>query len=134
MRRARVGCVGVAVVLLTSLLAAQGRSGGVATGTPASVYAEFGGRTSLNGEGSATRVGGAPMPPEVVKAMAAATLEPVSMMELHAAASRHIAAATGAEAGWVTAGASAGLTLGTAAILAGLDLGKMERLPDTTGM
>ena len=66
--------------------------------------------------------------------MADAALESVSMMELHAAASRHIAAATGAEAGFITAGASAGLTLGTAAILAGLDLVKMERLPDTTGM
>ena len=58
----------------------------------------------------------------------------VSMMELQAAASRYIAQVTGAEAGYVTAGASSGLTLGTAAILAGLDLAKMERLPDTTGM
>lgn len=105
-----------------------------ATGASASVYAEFGVRTIINVAGTATRVGGAEMPPEVVKAMAEASVESVSMMELHAAASRHIAAATGAEAGFVTAGASAGLTLGTAAILAGLDPGRIDRLPDTTGM
>ena len=34
----------------------------------------------------------------------------------------------------VTAGASAGLLLGTAACLAGLDPARMNRLPDTTGM
>jgi D-glucosaminate-6-phosphate ammonia-lyase len=129
-----VGCVGIALVLLTGVLVGQGRSGAVASGTPASIYAEFGVRTIINVAGSATRVGGASMPREVVEAMADATHDAVSMMELHAAASRHIAAATGAEAGYVTAGASAGLTLGAAAILVGLDLGKMERLPDTTGM
>src|SRR5687767_2853856 len=104
-------------------------SSGVVAGQTRSVYSEFGVRTIINVAGSATRVGGAQMPPEVVRAMADAALESVSMMELHAAASRHIAAATGAEAGFITAGASAGLTLGTAAILAGLDLVKMERLP-----
>src|SRR5205807_2031182 len=40
----------------------------------------------------------------------------------------------GAEAGLVPAGAAAGLMLGTAAILAGDDLGRMERLPDTADM
>ena len=40
---------------------------------------------------------------------------------------------TGAEAGYVTSGASAGLTLGTAAIIAGCDLGKIESLPRTDG-
>ena len=114
----------LATMLFSGVMAAQTRS----------VYSEFGVRTIINVAGSATRVGGAQMPPEVVRAMADAALESVSMMERHAAASHHIAAATGAEAGFITAGASAGLTLGTAAILAGLDLVKMERLPDTTGM
>ncbi len=98
------------------------------------MYSQLGVRTIINVAGSSTRVGGAPMPPEVVQAMADAARDSFSMMELQAAASRYIAQVTGAEAGYVTAGASAGLTLGTAAILAGLDLAKMERLPDTTGM
>jgi L-seryl-tRNA(Ser) seleniumtransferase len=74
------------------------------------------------------------MPPDVIAAMSEAALSSVNMVELQAAASKSIAAATGAEAGYVTSGAAAGLTLGTAAILVGLDPGKMERLPDTTGM
>jgi L-seryl-tRNA(Ser) seleniumtransferase len=54
----------------------------------------------------------------------------VPLEALQAAASRQIAAATGAEAGLVTAGAAAALTLGAAAILTGYDPARMERLPD----
>lgn len=99
-----------------------------------SVYEEFGVRTIINVAGSSTRVGGALMPSEVVEAMGGAALESVNMVELQAAASRFIADITGAEAGYVTAGAASGLTLGTAAIMAGLDPAKMDLLPDTTGM
>jgi D-glucosaminate-6-phosphate ammonia-lyase len=99
-----------------------------------SIYEDLGIRTIINLSGGSTRVGGALMPREVAEAMSRAAEESVSMVELQAAASRYIAEVTGAEAGYVTAGASAGLTLGTAAILAGLDPGRMERLPDTTGM
>ena len=98
------------------------------------VYERYGVRSILNLAGTSTRVGGALMPPEVVEAMSEAATESVSMTELQAAASAHIAKITGAEAGYVASGASAALTLGTAAILAGLDPGRMERLPDTEGM
>ena len=74
------------------------------------------------------------MPGVVVDAMAAAAAESVSMVELQAGASRYIAAVTGAEAGYVTAGASSALTLGAAAIMAGLSPAAMDRLPDTTGL
>ncbi len=128
-------CGGLALLVFAMLWMRQHRIAATderADGT--SIYAEFGVRTIINLSGTSTRVGGAQMPAEVVKAMADASLESVSMIELHAAASRRIAAATGAEAGLVTSGASAGLTLGTAAILAGLDPGRIDRLPDTTGM
>src|SRR5213078_4951018 len=52
---------------------------------------------------------------------------------LQGVASRVIAETTGAEAGLVTSGAAAALTLGTAAILTGYDLGRMERLPHCDG-
>src|SRR5205823_2706738 len=52
---------------------------------------------------------------------------------LQAAASAAIARASGAEAGLVTAGCAAALTMGTAAILTGYDLAKMERLPHCEG-
>ena len=58
----------------------------------------------------------------------------MDIAELQAAASREIAKATGAEAGYVASGASACLLLGTAACIAGLDPGRMARLPDTRGM
>src|SRR6185437_2392971 len=49
------------------------------------------------------------------------------------AACRAIAEATGAEAGLVTAGSAAALTLGAAAILTSYDLGRMEQLPHCQG-
>jgi L-seryl-tRNA(Ser) seleniumtransferase len=88
----------------------------------------------VNGAGLLTRLGGSLMPPEVLEAMAQAARSFVDIAELQAAASRVIADATGAEAGLVTTGAAAGLTLATAACLTGLDPARMDRLPDTAGM
>jgi L-seryl-tRNA(Ser) seleniumtransferase len=58
----------------------------------------------------------------------------VRIEDLQEQAGRIIAELTGAEAGYVTSGAAAGLALGTAACVAGLDVAKMDRLPDTSGM
>jgi L-seryl-tRNA(Ser) seleniumtransferase len=74
------------------------------------------------------------MPDEVVQAMSDAASASLNMVELQAVASRQIAEVTGAEAGHITSGAAAGLTLGTAAILAGMNPGILDRLPDTTGI
>ncbi len=85
----------------------------------------------INAYGTNTRLSGGMMAPEVVAAMADAARACVEMPDLQAAASRAIAAATGAEAGIVTSGASAALLLGAAACMARLDPGAMNRLPDT---
>jgi L-seryl-tRNA(Ser) seleniumtransferase len=98
-----------------------------------SVYDDLGLEPIINASGSVTRLGGAPMPPAVVQAFAEAAAQCVSLDHLQAAASRVIAEVTGAEAGLVTAGAAAALTLGTAAILTGYDPGRMERLPHCDG-
>jgi L-seryl-tRNA(Ser) seleniumtransferase len=74
------------------------------------------------------------MPPEVLAAMTQAAEANVDMAELQAAASRVISEVTGAEAGIVTSGAAAGLTLAACACLTGLDPAKMDRLPDTEGL
>ncbi|MGH2458486.1 MAG: aminotransferase class V-fold PLP-dependent enzyme [Chloroflexota bacterium] len=97
-------------------------------------YEELGIRPLINAAGTQTRFGGAPLPSEVVAAMADASTACVRMEELQEAAGRVIAEITGAEAGYVTSGAAAGLTLGLAACLAGFDPARMDRLPDTTGM
>ena len=98
------------------------------------IFETLGTRAVINVSGASTRVGGALMFPEVVASMSEAALESVSLVELQGAASRFISGITGAEAGYVTAGAASGLTLGTAAILAGMDPAQIERLPDTSDM
>jgi D-glucosaminate-6-phosphate ammonia-lyase len=91
-------------------------------------------RTIINAKGPATRLSGGTMRPEVSAAMAEASQHCVEMAELQACASEVIAEITGAEAGLVTSGAAAGLLLGTAACVTGLNSGRMNRLPDTSGM
>jgi len=98
------------------------------------VYECLGVRPIINVRGTNTRLGGAQMEQAAIEAMSEAAQEAVPLEELQAAASNIIAKITGAEAGYVTSGASAGLTLGTAACLTGLDVARMNRLPYTTGM
>ncbi len=98
------------------------------------VYAQFGLEPIINAAGTSTRVGGPLMHPQAVAAMAEAASACIPLDRLQGAASSLIAEVTGAEAGYVTAGAAAGLTLSAAACLAGLDIGIMDRLPDTNGL
>jgi D-glucosaminate-6-phosphate ammonia-lyase len=100
----------------------------------ANIYERLGVRTIINANGPATRLSGGIMRPEVTAAMVEASQHCVEMAELQARASEIIAEITGAEAGLVTSGAAAGLLLGTAACVTGLDPGRMNRLPDTSGM
>jgi L-seryl-tRNA(Ser) seleniumtransferase len=99
-----------------------------------SIYERLGVRTIINASGPATRLSGSILPPEVADAMREASQYCVDIAELQARAGEIIAEVTGAEAGYVTSGAAAALLLGTAACVTGLDPGRMNRLPDTTGM
>jgi len=85
----------------------------------------------VNAAGTLTRLGGTLMRPETVEAMAQASTRFFDMAELQAHASQVIASCTGAEAGYVTSGASAALTLAAAACIAKLDIRIMEELPFT---
>lgn len=97
------------------------------------IYSRLGVRTVVNARGNATLAGGTLMAPEVVQAMTEAARSFVRIGDLQDAASELIAELTGAEAGYVTTGAAAALTLGSAAMLAGLDPDRMDRLPETGG-
>lgn len=99
-----------------------------------SVYERCGVRPLINASGYVTRMSGSLMLPEVVEAMAEASRTFVSMAELERAAGEIIAQHTGAESGYVTSGAAAGLTLAAAAVLAGDDPERMNRLPDTNAI
>ncbi len=98
------------------------------------IYERIGVRPIINASGPSTRLSGSIMDPEVADAMREASQYCVDIAELQARASEVIAEITGAEAGYVTSGAAAGLLLGTAACVTGPDPGKMNRLPDTEGM
>jgi len=98
------------------------------------IYQRLGVPTIVNAKGTSTRLSGAVMDLRVAAAMAEASQHCVDMLSLHTRASEIVAQATGAESGLVTSGAAAGLLLGTAACIAGLDVAKMDHLPATAGM
>jgi len=98
------------------------------------LFERLGVPTIINAHGPSTRLSGGLMRPEVAQAMVEASARCVDIAQLQAAAGKVIAEATGAEAGYVTSGAAAGLLLATAATIAGLDAGAMSRLPDTRGL
>ena len=98
------------------------------------IYTRLGVPRRINAAGTLTRLGGSLMAPEVLQAMQQAAGASVDIAQLQSAASRMIAAATGAQAGIVTSGAAAALTLATAACLARWDAARMSALPDTRSM
>lgn len=98
-----------------------------------SIYDERGIPTVINGVGTRTQVSGSRLRPEAREAMHRASEEYVYMTDLQAHASDRIAAVTGSEAGIVTAGTAAALTLATAASIAGDDYDTMTALPHHDG-
>jgi D-glucosaminate-6-phosphate ammonia-lyase len=113
--------------------AGPGRAG-MASAAGASVYERIGVRPLINARGTVTVVGATRLLPEVKTAMEAASREYVHLDELMEGVSRRLAELTGAEWGVVTSGASAALTLATAACIAGGDPDKLAQLPDLRGL
>jgi D-glucosaminate-6-phosphate ammonia-lyase len=95
------------------------------------IYAQLGVKRRINAAGTLTRLGGALMDEEVLAAMAAAARASVDIGELQAAASRTISKVCSCEAGIVTTGAAAALTLAAAAAMTRWDIARMAALPDT---
>jgi L-seryl-tRNA(Ser) seleniumtransferase len=92
-------------------------------------YAKLGVPTLINAAGTYTYLTAAVMPPSVQRAVAAAAHHPVRLKELHAAAGEYIAKRLRCEAALVTSGASAALTLATAASIAAKGGLKPEEIP-----
>lgn len=91
-------------------------------------------RRVVNASGTLTAYGQSVILPAAVEAMAAAAPLFFEMDQLHARAGQVIARLSGAEAGFVTSCAAAGLTLGVAACMTGTDPAKIAQLPDAGGM
>jgi len=98
------------------------------------IYRRLGVRPVIHGSGTTTRYGGSMLRAEVLETMREASQALVNLDELNEAAGAAIARMLGAEAAFVTAGASSGLILQAAACIAGDDPAKITRLPDTRGM
>lgn len=97
-------------------------------------YAAHGLEPIINVSGTMTSLGASIVVPEARRAVAEILPRFVPIHALQRKASTVIARLTGGEAGFVTASASAGVTLSVAAAMTGLDPARVERLPDTTGM
>jgi D-glucosaminate-6-phosphate ammonia-lyase len=97
-------------------------------------YKDLGIKPVINASGRMTLLGASALAPEVAQAMVEASKCYVNMMELEERVGQRIAEITGAEAGCVTAGAASGIAMGTAAFLTGTDIGRIQALPDTSGL
>ena len=95
-------------------------------------YEDLGVVPIINACGTVTRLGGAPLHVAALAAYDSAAQQSVAIEELQIAVSQQLSQWLECEAGLIASGAAAALTLGTAAILAGTDLARMETLPDTT--
>lgn len=91
-------------------------------------------RRIINVSGTMTGLGASVAAPSVRAATAEALGHFVDMHELQARASGVIARLTGAEAGCITASASAGISIGVAGCMTGFAPGRVEALPDVTGL
>lgn len=91
-------------------------------------------RPVINCSGTMTGLGASIVVPEAIAAISAILGQWTEMADLQRAASRTIARLTGAEAGCVTASASAGISLAVAAAMTGKDWAAIEALPDTVGL
>lgn len=91
-------------------------------------------RPLINCKGTLTMYSGSVMLPEVRRAMAEASRKYVHIEELMEGVGRRIAEVMQAEFGLVTNGCAAALCQVTAACVAGTNLDRIARLPDTTGM
>ncbi|WP_232697289.1 DgaE family pyridoxal phosphate-dependent ammonia lyase [Brevibacillus daliensis] len=99
-----------------------------------SIYQKFGLKQVINASGKMTALGASAVHPEIAEAMGKAAMDYVDISELMAEAGRRIAKATGAEGGCPTLGASAGIAISTAAVIAGTNLVDIERMPHSEGL
>ncbi len=89
-------------------------------------------RPVINVSGTMTSLGASIVVPEAIAAISAILPQFVEVNDLQRKASAIIARLTGAEAGFVTASCSAGISLAVAATITGNDLLAIEKLPDVS--
>lgn len=98
------------------------------------VYEELGIRPIINASATLTKLGGSLMPPEVIAAMVDASRCFIDLHDLQRRVGAQIAELTRNEAAYVCSGAAAGLTLATAACVAGKEASAIAQLPGLSGL
>jgi L-seryl-tRNA(Ser) seleniumtransferase len=109
------------------------RSAHLYKGNPMTSYKDLGIKPLINAAATLTRLGGSRMPPPVVEAMACASRAFVDLPELQARVGARIAELTQNQACYVASGAAAGITLATAACIAGADPASIAGFPQLDG-
>lgn len=99
-----------------------------------SIHTDLGIRPLINASATLTRLGGSVMPPEVLEAMQDAARYHIELDDMQRLVGAQIAKLTHNEAAFVATGASAGITLAAAALMAGKNPAFIQQLPDTMGM
>ena len=94
------------------------------------IYSELGVKRIINCATTYTRLGGSIMAPEVAQAMADAAPAFVDILSLVEAVGARLATLTNNEAAYVSNGAAAGLSLATAACIAGDNPALVARIPN----
>ena len=97
-------------------------------------YADLGIRPVINASATLTRLGGSLMPAVVLEAMTEAASSFVDMGELQRRVGSRLAELTGNDAGYVSSGAAAGITLAVAACMAGTDPERIAAFPHLEGI
>jgi L-seryl-tRNA(Ser) seleniumtransferase len=91
-------------------------------------------RRIINVSGTETPYGASRVRPEVIEAVRSLVGHAVYIDELQDAASRTIARVLGCESGCITGCTAASISMAVAGCMTGTDLGRIEQLPDVTGM
>src|SRR6201985_3764482 len=94
-------------------------------------YAKLAVEKIINAAGTYTYLTAALMPPQVQRAVAQAALHPVRLKDLQQASGEYIAKKLRCEGAVVTSGASAALTLATAACIASANGSKPDQIPES---
>lgn len=102
-------------------------------GTAMSIYSSLGLESAINSSGKMTALGGSVLAPEVTDAMAAAGREHVVIADLMVEAGRWIAGVVGTEDACVSSGASSGVAIAVASVIAGTSKPLIQGLPGRVG-
>lgn len=98
------------------------------------IFAQYGCKPVINASGKMSALGGSAVASEVAATVREAAMDYVDISDFMEAAGAVIAEATGAEDGCPTSGASAGMAIAVAAVIAGNDPSLIERMPDSDGI